>query len=51
LEKQISKKLPSFKRKHPGLRIRIKGLKGSIVEGELPKYQSFRKEIALGLKK
>lgn len=50
-EKLISKKLPSFKKILPGLPVRVKGTKGPIVEGELPKCQNFGKEIALNLQK
>ena len=49
MEKLISKKLPSFKKILPGLPVRVKGTKGPIVEGELPKCQNFGKEIALNL--
>ena len=49
MEKLISKKLPSFKKILPGLPVRVKGTKGPIVEGELPKCQNFGKEIATKL--
>ena len=50
MEKRIGKQLPNLKRILPGLPIRVKGTKGPIVEGELPKCQNFGKEIALNLK-
>ena len=49
MEKLISKKLPSFKKILPGLPVRVKGTKGPIVEGELPKCQNLGKEIAIKL--
>ena len=49
MEKRIGKKLPDLKRILPGLPIRVKGTKGPIVEGELPKCQNFGKEIASNL--
>jgi len=49
MEKQIGKKIPDLKRILPGLPVRVKGIKGPIVEGGLPKCQNFGKEIALNL--
>ena len=49
MEKLIGKKVPSLKKILPGLPIRVKGTKGPIVEGELPKCQNFGKEIAIKL--
>ena len=49
MEKRIGNLLPDLKRILPGLPIRVKGTKGPIVEGELPKCQNFGKEIALNL--
>lgn len=34
----------------PGLSVRVKGMKGSLVEGELPKCREFGKRIANQLK-
>jgi len=51
MEKRIGKQIPSLRKILPGLPIRVKGTKGPIVEGELPKCQNFGKEIALNLKK
>ena len=51
MEKLIGKKIPSLNKIFPGLPVRVKGTKGPIVEGELPKCQNFGKEIALNLKK
>ena len=49
MEKLVGKKMPSLKKILPGLPVRVKGTKGPIVEGELPKCQNFGKEIALNL--
>lgn len=49
MEKRISKNIPDLKRILPGLPVRVKGQKGPIVEGGLPKCQNFGKEIALNL--
>lgn len=49
MEKRIDKLIPNLKRILPGLPIRVKGTKGPIIEGELPKCQNFGKEIALNL--
>jgi len=49
MEKRIGKQLPNLKRILPGLPVRVKGQKGPIIEGELPKCQNFGKEIALNL--
>ena len=43
MEKLVGKKIL------PGLLVRVKGTKGPIVEGELPKCHNFGKEIALNL--
>jgi len=49
MEKQIGKKIPGLKKILPGLPVRVKGTKGPIVEGGIPKCQNFGKEIALNL--
>ena len=49
MEKLVGKKMPSLKKILPGLPVRVKGTKGPIVEGELPKCHNFGKEIALNL--
>ncbi len=46
LEKMAQKKLPNLKLISPGLSIRVKGIPGPIVEGELPKCVDFGKKIA-----
>ena len=46
LEKMMEKKLPNLKLISPGLSIRVKGIPGPIVEGELPKCVNFGKKIA-----
>jgi flavodoxin len=46
MEKQISKKTPELKLVAPGLSIKVGGMKGPIVEGELPKGKEFGINIA-----
>ena len=46
LEKMAQKKLPNLNRILPALSIRVKGIPGPIVEGELPKCVDFGKQIA-----
>lgn len=46
LEKMVEKKLHSRNLFSPGLSIRVKGIPGPIVEGELPKCLDFGKKIA-----
>jgi flavorubredoxin len=46
LEKMVQKKLPNLKLISPGLSIRVNGIPGPIVEGELPKCVDFGKKIA-----
>jgi NAD(P)H dehydrogenase (quinone) len=50
LEKMIEKKLPNLHIILPGLSIRVNGIPGPIVEGELPKCVDFGKKIAHQLK-
>lgn len=50
MEKQISEKVPDLKLVAPGLSIRVAGMKGPIVEGELPKCKEFGVKIATQLK-
>lgn len=50
MEKQISEKVPGLKPVAPGLSIRVKGMKGSIDEGELSKCKEFGVKIATQLK-
>ena len=50
MEKRIGNLIPDLKRILPGLPVRVKGSKGPIIEGELPKCLNFGKEIALNLK-
>jgi flavorubredoxin len=45
LEKMMGQKLPNLKLVSPGLSIRVKGIPGPIVEGELPKCKEFGKII------
>lgn len=46
MEKQITEKAPGLKLVSPGLSIRVKGTKGPIEEGELPKCKQFGVKIA-----
>ncbi len=41
MEQQISKKLPDSKILSPGLSIKVSGMKGPIVEEDLPKCKEF----------
>ena len=50
MEKQISEKAPGLKLVTPGLSIRVKGMKGPIAEGELPKCKEFGVKIATQIK-
>jgi flavorubredoxin len=50
MEKQIGEKVPGLKLAAPGLSIKIKGLRGPIVEGELPKCREFGVKIATLIK-
>jgi flavorubredoxin len=45
LEKMVQKKLPNLNLISPGLSIRVNGVKGPLVEGELPKCIDFGKRI------
>ena len=46
LEKIVEKKLPNLNLISPGLSIRVNGIPGPLVEGELPKCVDFGKKIA-----
>jgi multimeric flavodoxin WrbA len=46
LEKMVESKLPNLKQISQGLSIRVNGIPGPIVEGELPKCIDFGKKIA-----
>jgi len=50
MEKQISEKAPGLKLAAPGLSIRVKGMKGPIADGELPKCREFGTRVATELK-
>ncbi len=50
VEKRISDKVPGSKLVAPGLSIRVKGMKGPISEGELPKCKEFGNKIAAQIK-
>ncbi len=46
MEKRIGEKVPGLKLMIPGLSIRVGGMKGPIVDGELPKCTDFGKKIS-----
>jgi flavorubredoxin len=46
LEKMVEKKLPNVNLISPSLSVRVNGVTGPIVEGELPKCVDFGKRIA-----
>lgn len=50
LEKTLAHKLPKLKLISPGLSVRVNGITGPIVEGELPKCVELGKKIAEQLK-
>jgi len=50
MEKRINEKVPGLKLITPGLSIKVKGIKGPIVEGELPKCKEFGNKIAKQMK-
>ena len=49
MEKMVSEKVPALKQMAPGLSIKVQGMKGPIVEGELPKCKEFGKKVATQL--
>ena len=50
MEKQINEKVPGLKLVVPGLSVKVKGMKGPILEEELPKCKEFGKKIATQIK-
>ncbi|MFB0514134.1 MAG: flavodoxin family protein [Candidatus Bathyarchaeia archaeon] len=50
MEKRIGEKVPEFKQIAPGLSIKVQGMKGPLVEGELPKCKEFGNKIATQIK-
>lgn len=50
MEKRINDKVSGSKLLAPGLSIRVKGMKGPIAEGELPKCRNFGNKIAAQIK-
>jgi len=50
MEKMINEKAPRLKQIAPGLSIKVQGIKGPILEGELPKCKEFGNKIATQLK-
>jgi flavodoxin len=49
MEKQINEKVPSLRRIMSGLSIKVQGIKGPVMEGELHKCKEFGKNIAAQL--
>ena len=50
MEKRINEKVPGLKLVTPGLSIRVQGMKGPILEGELPRCKDFGNKIATQIK-
>ena len=50
MEKRINEKVPGLKQIAPGLSIAVQGMKGPILEGELPKCKEFGNKIATQIK-
>ena len=50
IEKAINEKVPALKQIASGLSIKVQGMKGPIMEGELPKCKEFGKKIAIQLR-
>jgi hypothetical protein len=50
MEKKINEKFPGRKLITSGLSIKVGGMKGPIVKGELPKCKEFGKKIARQMK-
>ena len=50
MEKRINEKVPGLKLVAPGLSIRVQGVRGPILEGELPKCKEFGNKIATQMK-
>jgi menaquinone-dependent protoporphyrinogen IX oxidase len=50
MELYVERKLPKMKVIKPGLSIKVKGVKGPIVNGELPKAKDFGKRVGIELK-
>jgi flavodoxin len=50
LERQVNERLPNLEVLTPGLSVRVKGVNGPVVEGELAKAKEFGERIAAKLK-
>jgi len=50
MEKRINEKVPGLKLVVPGLSIKVQGMKGPILEGELPKCKEFGNKLATQIK-
>jgi flavodoxin len=50
MERQVGEKAPGMKLVAPGLSIMVKGMKGPIADGDLPKCQAFGAKIATMMK-
>lgn len=51
MEDRINKRIPGLKQIAPGLSVKVHGMKGPIVEGELTRCREFGRRIANQLKK
>ena len=50
MEKRINEKVPGLEQIAPGLSIRVEGMKGPILEADLPKCKEFGNKIATQIK-
>lgn len=50
MEKRVDKKIPDIEKLTPGLSILVNGMKGPLVEGELPKCKEFGEKIGTQIK-
>ncbi len=50
MEEKINKNIPGLKKIAPGLSVKVQGMKGPLVDGELSKCREFGKRIANQLK-
>ena len=50
MEKIIHQEVQALKQIAPGLSVKVQGMKGPIMEGELPKCREFGEKIAAQLK-
>jgi hypothetical protein len=50
MEKRISEKIPGLELIAPGLSIKVGGMEGPIVDGELPKCNDLRRKLQINLR-